>query len=63
MAVPVRKLVSAGSRIWAVLKLIDLKSVLLGGKVINGTQVIEIGIPKSMGSLVLRTSLRISSPY
>jgi hypothetical protein len=44
---------SKDTPVWSTQSL-DLKSILLAGKVVNGTQVIELAIPKNMGSLVLR---------
>lgn len=38
---------------------LDTKSILMAGKTTNGTQVIELGIPKSLGSLVLRPGANI----
>src|SRR5579862_1710656 len=38
---------------------IDVKSILMAGKVVNGSQVIELAIPKGVGSLVLRPGANI----
>jgi hypothetical protein len=40
-------------------KSIDPKNILLAVKNVNGTQIVEIGIPKNMGSLVLRPGANI----
>lgn len=40
-------------------KVIDPASLLVAGKVVNGSQFVEIAIPKSTGSLVLRSGVNI----
>lgn len=40
-------------------KAVDPKSILVAGKVVNGTQILEIGIPKNTASLVLRPGVAI----
>ncbi len=40
-------------------KAYDPKKILIGSKITNGTQVIELAIPKDMGSLVLRDGVAI----